>query len=465
MMASTYNVELAELKLPDLGLPTIEPAVPAETFAARMENARQRTAEAGLNALLVYGDREHAANLAYLTNYDPRFEEALLILIPEREPVILVGNEGVSYTTMIPIPVQTILYQPFSLISQPRDSSDTLARILKVAGITGNMRVGLAGWKYFTSAEADVPDRWLETPSYLVDTLRALGCDVRNASALFMHPETGMRSVNDVDQLAVFEYNSTITSQGIRDMLAAVQPGMAEYELVQAMRWGGIPLVYHPVVMSGERTRFGLASPSSRRIKEGDPIFAALGVLGTNTARGGFLVKDESGLPDGVHDYVEKLVTPYFRAVVEWYKIVGVDVSGGELYDLVHEYVGDPFFGVTLNPGHLVHLDEWLSSPIYKGSTEQLRSGMLIQVDVIPATGTTYFTTNIEDTIALADETLRASFQQKYPEAWARIEKRRAFMHDALGIQLKPDVLPFSNMPAWLPPYWLSPGKAMRATG
>jgi hypothetical protein len=88
---------------------------------------------------------------------------------------------------------------------------------------------------------------------------------------------------------------------------------------------------------------------------------------------------------------------------------------------------------------------------------------MAIQVDVIPATNTPYFTTNIEDGIALADEALRSDFARKYPEAWGRIQQRRAFMRDILGIQLKPEVLPFSNMPAYLPPFWLSPRLALRA--
>jgi hypothetical protein len=35
-------------------------------------------------------------------------------------------------------------------------------------------------------------------------------------------------------------------------------------------------------------------------------------------------------------------------------------------------------------------------------------------------------------------------------------------MKDALGIRLKPEVLPFSNIPAYLPPFWLSPRRAMR---
>lgn len=42
------------------------------------------------------------------------------------------------------------------------------------------------------------------------------------------------------------------------------------------------------------------------------------------------------------------------------------------------------------------------------------------------------------------------------------IERRRAFMRNALGINLKPEVLPFSNVPAYLPPFWLSPQRAMR---
>ncbi len=34
-------------------------------------------------------------------------------------------------------------------------------------------------------------------------------------------------------------------------------------------------------------------------------------------------------------------------------------------------------------------------------------------------------------------------------------------MKDVLGIDLKPEVLPFSNIPAYLPPFLLSPRRAM----
>jgi len=158
----------------------------------------------------------------------------------------------------------------------------------------------------------------------------------------------------------------------------------------------------------------------------------------------------------------DKLVCPYFEAVASWYGHVGIGVTGGELYRLIHDSIGDPFFGVSLNPGHLIHLEEWVNSPVYEGSTERLRSGMALQVDVIPATNTPYFTTNIEDGIALANEGLRTEFASKYPEAWERIGSRRAFMEEELGISLKPEVLPFSNIPAYLPPFLLSPHRAMK---
>ena len=34
----------------------------------------------------------------------------------------------------------------------------------------------------------------------------------------------------------------------------------------------------------------------------------------------------------------------------------------------------DPFFGVYLNPGHLIHRDEWMNSPIYENSKEKIFS-------------------------------------------------------------------------------------------
>src|SRR5260370_23193657 len=172
-MAET-RVEDGEIVPDEFGMPREEPTIPAATYEARIAAVRQRASDAGYDVLMVYADREHFANLAYLTGFDPRFEEALLILVPDRTPTLLVGNEGMAYTAISPIQLQVVLYQTFSLISQPRSSSAPLMTILHDPGIglTGSKRVGFAGWKYFVPAETLLPDHWLEVPAYLVETLR-----------------------------------------------------------------------------------------------------------------------------------------------------------------------------------------------------------------------------------------------------------------------------------------------------
>jgi hypothetical protein len=464
MSVDRHAVELVEVELPDFGEPTIEPTIPAATYAERVDAALSRARDRGLNALVVYGDREHSANLAYLTGYDPRFEEALLVLADGRKPALLIGNEGWDYAELSASGVERVLYQTFSLLGQPRDRSPALSEILASLGLAGGQRIGAVGWKYFGAGDAGLDERALDLPSFFVDVLRELtgrNGAVVNATDIFMAPDEGLRTVNDVDQLAAFEFAATYTSQGLRNVLFGIRPGMREHDAARLIGMNGIPLSAHLMLSSGRRAAYGLPSPSHKVIERGDPFTVAYGVWGGLNARAGFLVADAGELPERIRDYVEKLVAPYFAAIVEWYETIGIGVEGGLLYEVIHRRLGDPFFGIGLNPGHLIHLDEWVHSPIHRGSRIALRSGMALQVDVIPATHSPWFTTNIEDGICLADAELRSAFATRYPEAWRRIDERRTFMIDVLGIRLKPEVLPFSNIPAYLPPFLLAPQKAM----
>jgi hypothetical protein len=239
---------------------------------------------------------------------------------------------------------------------------------------------------------------------------------------------------------------------------------MTEREAVRLLEWDGSPLSCHLMLTAGPRATLGMLSPGERRIERGDRFTAAFGIWGALTCRAGFVVEDAAELPAPIANYVERLVGPYFDAVAEWYEALHVGQTGGALQAIVDRHLGDPFFGIFLNPGHQLALDEWVNSPISPGSTVELRSGMALQVDIIPATGTDYFTTNIEDGVVIADETLRSAFAAGFPAAWNRIQGRRRFMAESLGIQLHPDVLPLSEIPAYLPPFLLRPDRAMTRT-
>jgi hypothetical protein len=451
---------LTDIELPDYGEAVSEPSLVREIYEARIARLRQRMKVHGLGALVIYGDREHVANICWATGHDPRFEEALLLVLPQGLPILFAGNEGFPYAEAAAGHFERRLWQALSLMGQPRDALLNLASLLREAGLTPGTRIGLAGWKGFETEDGIFDPTWFETPHYLVETLRQFG-DVSNAALLFMHPGDGLRVINEADQIACFEYASTKSSTALRRLITHVKPGMSEFGACRAMGLDGAMQSVHINMSAGPRARYGLCGPSARIIARGEPIVAGHGLMGALNCRAGFVAESAADLPSAISDYVERLVAPYFEAAVAWYETVGIGVPGGAVYEAVMSRLADPFFGIGLNPGHLIHLDEWVHSPIRKGGAITLASGMALQCDIIPATGTDYFTSNIEDGVALADGTLRDELARRHPEAWARITQRRAFMTQTLGIRLKPEVLPLSNIQAWLPPFWLAPGKAM----
>jgi len=460
-MTMTRTARLAEVSLPDFGRPTSTPEVPAPIYAARLERLRQRMEERGYDRLIVYADREHSANLAYLTGFDPRFEEAILVVGDVAEPAILVGNECYGMAGAAPLPMRRHRFQDLSLPGQPRDRSRPLADILGDEGVEHGVRVGVVGWKSYADRSM------LDVQSVLADELRALtGARglVENAVDLLIDPSDGLRVINEVEQLAAMEAAACTTSSGVRSVLTGLRPGMRERDAVALLGWDGTPLSCHVMLTAGPRAAYGLLSPGDRRIERGDPFTVAFGIWGALNCRAGFVLEDAAELPDAIGDYIDRLVGPYYSAVAEWYRALHVGQTGGVLHEIIDRLLADPFFGIFLNPGHQIGQDEWVNSPIRAGSSIELRSGMAFQVDIIPATGTPYFTTNIEDGIALADDSLRAAFASGYPDAWHRIQARRRFMAEALGIELHPDVLPFSNIPAYLPPFLLRPDRVMTLT-
>ncbi len=233
------RVELSAVRLPEFGTEPVLPELPISEYRARLEQVTERAVEEGLDVLVVYADREHAANLCYLTGFDPRFEEALLLVDARGALRLLVGNECLGYLPDPALGCQVELFQEFSLMGQARDESRPLRRILSDFGIGTGVRVGCIGWKAFGPGLVDNPGQAIEIPAFIVDLLRSLtGATglVRNATGLLMDPRSGLRIVSGVDQLARFEFASIQTSESIKALIAAIREGVSEVELERCYR-------------------------------------------------------------------------------------------------------------------------------------------------------------------------------------------------------------------------------------
>jgi hypothetical protein len=149
-------------------------------------------------------------------------------------------------------------------------------------------------------------------------------------------------------------------------------------------------------------------------------------------------------------------VRPYYTAIATWWTTVGIGVSGGEIDAAVKGALAGASFHSFVNAGHLTSYEEWIGSPVLAGSTKRIASGMVMQCDIIPTPVPPGRFLNCEDTLAIGDEAVRDALARDYPAVWARIEAKRAYMRDELGLKLRPEVLPLSSAPAYLPPFWLA---------
>ncbi|MFT4037035.1 MAG: hypothetical protein QM692_02545 [Thermomicrobiales bacterium] len=447
------DVILRSVALPSYTADDDPPAISVAEYERRCDETLRR---AGTPWVAVYGDREHNANLLFLTGFDPRFEEGLLLLGPNGKRFLLVGNEGIIHAVEAKPRLDVLLYQGFSLMAQPRDKTPVLEAVLSDAGLETGDEVGVVGWKYLTNAEHADTRRPSWVPVHVVEALRRVtGTAPVEVTAVLMSATDGLRAQNSAGQIAAFAWAALRASQSIFSVVHGLKPGMSERAAARNFGWAGEPVSMHPIVASGGAGQAinGLRSPGARVISQGDGISVGIGYWGSLCCRAG-MVEDAVS-----HDFFQNYVRPYFLAQAAWYATIGIGVTGGEVFAVVDDALAGAgaTFRPALNPGHLISYDEWLHSPIEHGSTIRLTSGMAIQCDIIPSPMPAGTALNCEDSIVLADAPLREAIAAEHPDLWARIQANRALMQDQLGLTLREETLPTSLANAYLPPAWLAP--------
>ncbi len=449
-------IALRDVVVPAFGVPLEAPRIPATTYEKRCREAYKR---AGCDWLVVYADREHLANIAFLSGYDPRFEEALLLLGPRERRVLVVGNEGEAYAPLAGLPdLDVALAQSMSLMGQDRALKPDLTTILREAGLSRGQTIGLVGWKYFEPAEWDDPSPGLFVPHYLVAMLsRIVGGPeaLKEATPVLMHPTTGLRSTIDADQIALHEWGAARASAAVWRIVTETRLGLSEMEAAGAMGYAGEVLSAHVMLATGDLNDpvIGLRSPGSRMIRRGDGVTAGIGYWGGLSARAGLIADhDETFL---------KTASAYFDGLVAWYEAADVGMTGSAVFDAVGAALAPGGLRSALNPGHLTGHDEWIHTPIRPSSDERIASGMPFQVDIIPTPMRPGWALNCEDGVVFADGALRAELTAHHPAAAERIEARRNFVRDELGIAIRDSILPLSSTPLCLPPFWLAAGRLL----
>lgn len=441
-------ITLKSINIPDFGVPDAMPQIPAGVYTARCDALLER---AGTDWVVVYADREHLANMAFLTGVEPRFEEALFVLGRDGTRVAIVGNETMDYLPLARLEgLQARLCQSFSLMAQPRGTAAALEPVLRDIGLAAGESIGIVGWKYLEADEFD--GLTFQVSAYVADVLRRISDELSDVTPIMMNPADGLRAVVDVHQIAQGEWGAARASTAVWRMVQGLTPGESEFAGAARMGYAAEELSAHVMFATAPAGEpiVGLKSPRGRVYNEGEGLSCAVSYWGGLSSRAAMISRDDA-------EFVE-LAKGYFAGLLAWYEAVDIGVEGGTIDARVREVLGESGLDSVLNPGHLVGHDEWMHSPVAPGSTVPLASGMPFQVDIIPAPVPQGKALNCEDAVTLADADLRAELAALYPQVWARIEARRAFIAESLGVTLKECILPLSNTPLCLAPLLLESG-------
>lgn len=434
----------------------------AETIAERKQKVLAAMKARGLDQLIVYGDVEHGGNFEYLVGYFTRFEEALLVLNANGKATLVLGNENLNKAAKARIEAAAVHVSLFSLPNQPHRHDKPLKTLLQEAGIAEGQRTGLVGWKLFTSPLEDNRQSY-DIPSYVVEAVKAIvgEAQLSNETGLFIG-ENGVRTTNNANEIAHYEYAAALASDGVLDAMDKLELGVSELELGDALVRKGQHTSIVTIASSGPRFIKANMFPTANTVKLGDPISLTVGYRGGSSSRAGIAVHNADELPEAQRDYLERVAGPYFSAYAAWLETIHIGQTGGDLFNTVETVLPRAQYGWSLCPGHLSAEEEWMASPVYEGSTEILKSGMLFQIDIIPSVSG-YPGTSAESTVVLADAELQRQIQQEYPQMWQRMQARRTYLKETLNIQLSEDVLPMCSTVAYLRPFLLNKDSALVA--
>lgn len=453
------NINLTKVKSPKLDCSNHPIIVSDKTIEERKNKVLNLMKDNKLDTLFVYADIEHGNNFEYLVGFLPRFEEAVLVLHQNGEAFLLLGNENLNKASKARIKAEGIHVPSFSLPNQPMINDRELIEVYKDAKITKDLKVGIVGWKNFTGQI--LGKQTYDVPYYILENLNKVTTNIENAAYIFIG-DNGARITNNANEIASFEYFASLASDNMLKAMDALDVGVSEIELATLLNKGGQRNSVVTIAASGERFVKGNMYPTDKKVEYGDKISLTVGYRGGLSSRAGYAATYNQSIDKDVDVYLDNLVKPYYKAIVTWLENVKCGIKGKEIYDMIEEVLPKEKYHWSLNPGHLTAYEEWLSSPIYDGSNEILKSGMIFQTDIIPSLSG-YGGTSVESTVLLTDLDLRNQIAKEYPEMYARMMDRKDYIVNTLGINLSEDLLPMCSTLAYLRPLLLDKEYAMRA--
>lgn len=246
------------------------PRIPREEYPQRWEKVRQILKEQNLDLILAYSDDRFTYGNAYARYFGDLqtvFEDTLVMLLPDRDPVLLVGPETIGFAQGRSVFTDIRVIREFTHADEdyPYTVIEPMAQIVEEKIATSVHRIGLGakgrmGAELFEAICAAFP----EAEFVNVDK-----------------PLEEMRGIKSPAEQAVIRYAYDIVNKGMEAALAAVRPGVTERQVAAEAEYvmrkmGCEGYGIDTIVASGPNAYHVLARTTNRVIEENDVVIITL---------------------------------------------------------------------------------------------------------------------------------------------------------------------------------------------
>ena len=354
------------------------PSIPREEYYDRIRKFQANIKAAGLDACLVHGTECDFANVRYLTEYWPTFEQAGVFVPASGTPVLLIGPESYKYAegrSVIPDIMMMLNYRESAEPDYPGIPLSTYAEVVKRSmGAKKLKKLGLVGTAVITKPTLDALAAQLPDVEVVV------------ADEVF-RPLRWFKSENE---LACHRKAFKVAEKAVAAMLNELKPGMTEFQAIgiaqrEIYANGGEYEGHSLYCFGGNRTSNGISRPTSAKLKKNEIIQINIGarVGGYSSSIGlpvyfGKLPQEQMALVEfglRAHKYTFELIKAGVEAssIAKNYEKWGIEQGWGDY--------------MLYGPVHGLGIMETESPWIESTSNYKLKENMTYQID-------TFFTGN-----------------------------------------------------------------------
>ena len=244
--------------------------IPKNEYFERIAKFQARIKEAGLDACLVHGTESDFANVRYLSEYWPTFEQAGVFVPAEGDAVLLIGPESYKYAVgraVLPKIAMMLNYRESAEPDYPGLALSTYPEVVKMAmGDRKLKTLGLVGTAVMTKPTLDAVASQLP------------GVKVVVADEVF-RPLRWFKSENELNcHRKAFK----VAEKAVAAMLNELKPGMTEFQAIgiaqrEIYANGGEYEGHSLYCFGGDRTSNGISRPTGAKLKKNEIIQLNIG--------------------------------------------------------------------------------------------------------------------------------------------------------------------------------------------